>query len=228
MKNKTLRLGLVALLLVAITMSIISGTLAKYVDSFNGSDSARVAKFEYTVAGLDKENSKIDIFETVTDTGIVHHNDSSKLIAPGTNGSFEVTLTNKSEVLIKADYTFTETNTGKVPVVYEYNGSYYSSVLPVDAEVTLHAGDADKAKVVGDLTALGAAIGDATEVRYDETKVITVNWAWAFEGEETADPADATQSDDTDTVFGKAGTDTVTLDVQCDIEQVDAATVANP
>lgn len=222
MKNKTLRLGLIAMLLVAITMSIISGTLAKYVDSFNASDSARVAKFEYTVEGLDKTNNTIDIFETVTDTGIVHHNDSSKLIAPGTNGSFNVTLTNKSEVLIKADYTFTETNTGKVPVVYEYDSKYYSSVLPANAEVTLHDGDVDKAKVDGDLTALATAIGDATEVGYDQTKKITVNWAWAFEGDGT------TQSDDTDTDFGEAGTDTVTLDVKCDIEQVDAATVANP
>ena len=232
MKNKTLRLGLVALLLVAVTMSIISGTLAKYVDSFNGSDSARVAKFEYTVEGLDKTNNTIDIFKTADDTGILGdkdgNNTTDKLIAPGTNGSFEVTLTNKSEVLIKADYTFKETNDAKVPVVYEYDSKYYSSVLPVDAEVTLHDGDADKAKVFGDLTALATAIGDATEVGYDKTKVITVNWAWAFEGEETVDPADATQSDDTDTSFDVKGSDTVTLKVECDIEQVDAATVANP
>jgi len=224
MKNKTLRLGLVALLLVAITMSIISGTLAKYVDLFSASDSARVAKFDYTVAGLDKDNQTIEIFETVEDSGIVHHNDSSKLIAPGTNGSFNVTLTNKSEVLIKAKYTFTENNNENIPVVYEYDSKYYSSVLLENAKVTLHDGDTDAEKVTitGDLAALKAAIEKSTEVGYGATKVITINWAWAFEGDGT------TQSNDTDTDFGEAGTATVELNVQCDIEQVDAATVANP
>ena len=57
MNNKTLRLGLLIILLVAITMSIIAGTLANYVESVTATDSARVAKFEYELSGIDNNTS---------------------------------------------------------------------------------------------------------------------------------------------------------------------------
>ncbi len=216
MNNKTLRLGLLIILLVAITMSIIAGTLAKYVESVTATDSARVAKFEYELSGIDNNTQTINLFDTANDTGILSNlkNDSKKLIAPGTDGSLTVKLTNKSEVAISAGFTLTETNDNDIPIVYGYNGKYYSSVIPTGTSVTVHSGE-QAITVEGDLTALATAVGNAESVKQNLSKDISLTWAWAFEGDGT------TQTDVTDTTLGNAGTATVQLQVKCDVTQID-------
>lgn len=218
MKNKTLRLALLVLLLAVVTMSVISGTLAKYVESVTGTDTARVAKFEYTLSGMtgDGDTKTLNLFDSVTDTGILGNlaNDGKKLVAPGSEGSINVELTNRSEVKISAGFTLTETNTNKIPIVYKYNNAYYSSVIPANTEVTLHDGGTT-ATVTGDLSALAAAVGNATPVNQNATSTISLGWAWAFTGDGTA------QSDASDTTLGKAGTATVELKVKCDVTQLD-------
>lgn len=218
MKNKTLRLALLVLLLAVVTMSVISGTLAKYVESVTGTDTARVAKFEYTLSGMtgDGDTKTLKLFDSVTDTGILGNlaNDGKKLVAPGSEGSINVELTNKSEVKISAGFTLTETNTNKIPIVYKYNNAYYSSVIPANTEVTLHDGGTT-ATVTGDLSALAAAVGNATPVNQNATSTISLGWAWAFTGDGT------TQTDSSDTTLGKAGSATVELKVKCDVTQLD-------
>lgn len=218
MKNKTLRLALLVLLLAVVTMSVISGTLAKYVESVTGTDTARVAKFEYTLSGMtgDGDTKTLNLFDSVTDTGILGNlaNDGKKLVAPGSEGSINVELTNKSEVKISAGFTLTETNAGNIPIVYKYNNAYYSSVIPANTEVTLHDGGTT-ATVTGDLSALAAAVGNATPVNQNATSTISLGWAWAFTGDGTA------QSDASDTTLGKDGTATVELEVKCDVTQLD-------
>ena len=218
MKNKTLRLALLVLLLAVVTMSVISGTLAKYVESVTGTDTARVAKFEYTLSGMtgDGDTKTLNLFDSVTDTGILGNlaNDGKKLVAPGSEGSINVELTNRSEVKISAGFTLTETNTNKIPIVYKYNNAYYSSVIPANTEVTLHDGGTT-ATVTGDLSALAAAVGNATPVNQNATSTISLGWAWAFTGDGT------TQTDSSDTTLGKAGSATVELKVKCDVTQLD-------
>ena len=218
MKNKTLRLALLVLLLAVVTMSVISGTLAKYVESVTGTDTARVAKFEYTLSGMtgDGDTKTLKLFDTVSDTGILNNlaGDGKKLVAPGSEGSIDVVLTNTSEVKISAGFTLTETNTNKIPIVYKYNNAYYSSVIPANTEVTLHDGGTT-ATVTGDLSALAAAVGNATPVNQNATSTISLGWAWAFTGDGT------TQTDSSDTTLGKAGSATVELKVKCDVTQLD-------
>lgn len=218
MKNKTLRLALLVLLLAVVTMSVISGTLAKYVESVTGTDTARVAKFEYTLTGMtgDGDTKTLNLFDTATDTGILGNlaSDGKKLVAPGSEGSIDVVLTNTSEVKISAGFTLTETNTNKIPIVYKYNNAYYSSVIPANTEVTLHDGGTT-ATVTGDLSALAAAVGNATPVNQNATSTISLGWAWAFTGDGT------TQTDSSDTTLGKAGSATVELKVKCDVTQLD-------
>lgn len=215
MKNKTLRLSLLVLLLAVITMSVISGTLAKYVESVSATDTARVAKFEYSLSGLDKDTQKINLFDTTSDSGIVGDQTSQKLIAPGTNGSLTVTLTNSSEVAISAGFTLTETNASNIPIVYGYNSKYYSSVIPEGEQVKIHSGDT-AISIEGDLNALAAAVGSSESIGKNGTKDISLTWAWAFEGT-------TTQTNTKDTELGKAGTATVKLEVKCDVTQLDTA-----
>lgn len=219
MKNKTLRLALLVLLLAVVTMSVISGTLAKYVESVTGTDSARVALFKYTLEGMDGDGNTrtLNLFDTTNDTGILTNlaNDGKKLVAPGSEGSIDVKLTNESEVKISAGFTLTETNASNIPIVYKYNNNYYSSVLPAKSEVTLHDGATDKVTVTGDLAALAEAVGKAEGLAQNATSTISLGWAWAFTGDGT------TQTDVTDTTLGKAGKATVELQVKCDVTQLD-------
>ena len=51
-KNKLMRLASLLLVLVLLTSSVISGTLAKYVMNASGSDSARVARFGVEISAV--------------------------------------------------------------------------------------------------------------------------------------------------------------------------------
>lgn len=219
MKNKTLRLALLVLLLAVVTMSVISGTLAKYVESVTGTDTARVAKFEYTLSGMtgDGDTKTLKLFDSVTDTGILGNlaNDGKKLVAPGSEGSIDVELTNRSEVKISAGFTLTEINAGNIPIVYKYNNKYYSSVLPEGSKVKLHDDSVDQVTVTGNLAKLTEAVGNAESVAQNGTSTISLGWAWAFTGDGT------TQTDSSDTTLGKAGSATVELKVKCDVTQLD-------
>ena len=177
MKNKTMRLALVLILLVAITLSVISGTLAKYVETVYGTDSARVAKFDYEVTagqtpitGATKQAAtQIDLFNTVDDAQVFdpagHNLNTEKLVAPGTCGYFDVVATNKSEVAIKVTFDLEETNANKIPIVYYVtDGSttkYYSDVV---------------GQTVGGNTRAAVAVGEdiATELGLQSSAVVTI------------------------------------------------------
>jgi len=241
--NKTMRLALVLILLVAITLSVISGTLAKYVEEVKGTDTARVAKFEYTATAGGTELTKdsvatINLFNTVDDAQVFdpagHNLNTEKLVAPGTCGHFDVIVTNKSEVAIKAAFTVEETNANSVPIVYYItDGSttkYYSDVVTTQTAVAV-GGDiatalglqaSDVVTIEGNLAAMATAMtqADGTELAATNkstftTKTYTLGWFWAF--------GDATHHEDdaTDTALGKTGTDTVKVDIGVTFTQVD-------
>ncbi|WP_418668284.1 hypothetical protein [Allofournierella sp.] len=126
---------------------MVGGTFAKYTSTVAGSDSARVAKFDFDVKSgtdaLTKTGTDIDLFATVNDTGV--YTDASgknvnteKLVAPGVEGSFGLVVTNRSEVAVKANLTITETaangtDPNTVPIIYAYTD-------PTADEVTFWSG----------------------------------------------------------------------------------------
>ena len=116
MKNGSKKKKLVIVLLLLVVASgcyFVSGTYAKYTRALGGSDTATVAKFSVDASNLNKEqNATISLFDSVkeADTTSSEENVLEGKIAPGTGGSFTTTLTNKSEVDVKAVVTLKEVN----------------------------------------------------------------------------------------------------------------------
>ena len=194
-KNMMMRLASVLLIAVLMSTCAISGTFAKYVTSAEGSDSARVAKWDIQLSGnqMTKGHTMaFNLFNTVEDsTGgtetDIAANDGS-IIAPGTKGSFEFTLENNSEVTASYVIDYTVTNTANIPVVFSLDGTTWKNSID-DLDVT---------------TPVVMAIGEAATT-------VKVYWMWAFEG----------GNDDYDTDLGLKGTDVLTVAVKVTATQID-------
>ena len=176
-KRSSMMVRLVAVLAVTMmfTMCFVGGTFAKYTSSGTGTDSATVAKWSFKVGETDiatTDTFTFDLFKTVTDT---HNNGSpeipdyaendisttnGRIIAPGTQGSFALVLTNASQVTAQYAIDYTVTNTGNIPVQFS-----------VDGGTTWTNDLADVA--ASDSTKLAANSGTTT---------IKVQWKWDFNG----------------------------------------------
>lgn len=193
-KNKLMRLASVLLVAVLLTTSVISGTFAKYVSTSNGSDSARVAKWDIKLEDAAIANTfTFDLFNTVKDSdgtnpeGDIATNDGT-IIAPGTSGSFEINLKNDSEVNAKYAIAYTVTNANNIPVEYKIGTGTWTSDL-----TTLNATDVD--------------------INMGDSAAVTVEWRWAY----FVDNA----KDDADTALGLDGTATITVTADVTVTQVD-------
>ena len=106
--SKTFRIAGILLIAVMLTMSIVSGTFAKYVTSGSVGDSARVAKFGVTIE-TDGElfaNTYIDATggNTPKGSGTLTVQSTDKVLAPGTKSSAEgmsFSVTGTPEVAVK-------------------------------------------------------------------------------------------------------------------------------
>lgn len=211
------------------TTCFLSGTVAKYSSTAAGEDSARVAKWSFNVGkegateNITTQNTfTFDLFETVNDSYSSTDNDEEVLdatgasakgiIAPGTSGSFDIVLTNTSEVDVQYAINYTVTNTGitvdgnniKIPVQFSVDGgTTWTDDL---ADVTANSN-----------TQLDYAGGTTT------TKTITVLWKWDFERGTDAEKA---ANNANDTLLGieaaKLNTEVVlTVQAEITVTQVD-------
>lgn len=198
-ENKTLKVALVLLIAVVLTTCTISGTFAKYVSGSTGSDTARVAKWDIKLNGEAwSDTVEFDLF-TYTDTNVTTTGaNDEKIIAPGTEGTFEFSVKNDSEVAAKYSIELDVTNNNNIPVEFKVGEGAWAA--PTAGKVTLK-----------DDTTL--AIGSAADT-------VTVYWRWAFTGSESTSYT-GTQTDATDTALGEAGTATITVNATINAEQVD-------
>ena len=197
-ENKTTRLLTIALIIALIALILVASSYAKYLSSGTGSDSARVAKWSFKVGENDivaTDTFKFDLFKTITEADgkteeadVVSAN-SDKVIAPGTSGSFELVLENKSEVSAKYGIEYTVANTASIPVQFSVDGgkTWTESLTDVVADDTN--------------TKLAANSG---------SKTITVQWKWAYEGNDT-----------TDVTLGKDGTAKLEVSAKVTATQID-------
>ena len=197
-KNKMMRLASFLLVAVLLSTCAISGTFAKYVTTKASSDTARVAKWAFTVGGDDIVDADFtfNLFNTVTDSdGTSSETDlkatDGSIIAPGTSGKFALDLKNDSEVSAKYNIVFSAVNTASIPVEYSLDGTTW------DKDVT-------KCNVAD------------TDIAINGTTTVTVYWRWAF-GDGSTDASDTALG-----VQQAAGTDTkITVSATITATQVD-------
>ena len=174
-KRSSMMVRLVAVLAVIMmfTMCFVGGTFARYTSSGTGTDSATVAKWSFKVGETDiatTDEFTFDLFETIKDSnGTDNESDitpaDGTIIAPGTQGSIDLVLTNASQVTAQYAIDYTVTNTGNIPVQFSVDGgtNWTNDLADVAAS---------------DSTKLAANSGTTT---------ITVQWKWDFNGNDTTD-----------------------------------------
>lgn len=199
-KNKMMRIASVLLVAVLLSTCAISGTFAKYTTSQSEKASARVARWDIDFAANDTtKNFKFDLFDTIKDndgTSIetdVKNNkgDGKKVIAPGTSGSFTISLKNLSEVTAQYAIEYTVTADG-IPVQFSTD---------------------NKATWKSTIDAVTASDSTKLEMNAAATN-ITIYWKWPFTAE---DP----NTDEKDTNLGKADAATITVVATVTVTQVD-------
>ena len=171
-----MRIASFLLIAVLATTCVISGTFAKYTSDFTGSSTARVAKWAFTINEGEMNatgNFNFNLFESVTAAGNNDENVkdgvSENIIAPGTSGSFQITLVNKSEVTATYKVQLSETNAAGIPIEYSTNGSNWFSLEDFN--------DAQTA------TEIAMTNGQA---------IVTVHWRWAFNTSDDQNGKDTT------------------------------------
>lgn len=194
-KKFTVLVGL--LMAVAVTGYSVSGTYAKYTEDFNASSSADIAIWDIQFLGKDgySEEFAFDLFETVTDDAntlintehtssttegegddAVTTTTSTKVIAPGTSGSFTIKIKNNSDVKAKVkSITLTDDSGTGVNIQYSLDGTTWSSNLA----------DLDMDSYLQVMNTQGAEV------------TIPVQWRWAYET--GSDDATIKSNDDLDT-----------------------------
>ncbi len=200
-KNKMMRTASVLLVAVLLSTCAISGTFAKYTTTQTVTDSARVAKWDIDF-DADNNASKtfaFDLFNTVyeadgtsVETDVANNTtDGKTVIAPGTGGSFTISLKNLSEVSAKYSITYSVT-ANNVPLEFTTvkSGQWKSTIDSVtDQDLAMNA---------------------------SQSTDTTIYWRWAF-----TDGQDNNRDSEDTKLGANANLPEVTVTATVTVEQVD-------
>ncbi len=166
-KQRFFMLGIITVLVAVLSLTFVSSTFAKYTSNVSGDDTARVAKWEWTyVAGTGGDEIEFDLFNTVKDSDGNTESDvkvgtGETIIAPGTQGSFELVFGNASEVNAEYLVEFDVTNADNIPVEFSTDNAHWaSSISDLSAVINMGAGASN-----------------------------TIYWRWVFNGDDGDDTA---------------------------------------
>lgn len=211
-RNKLFIAGLVTVFVALCSLTLVSSTWAKYTSTATGEDSARVAKWEWKYDGSTSDeqvitvaNHTFDLFNTINDTDGNSETDVKQdgtnvaVIAPGTQGSFEFTLQNTSEVTGCYGLDYTITNTNNIPLLFSVDGGYTWTTELADVAASNET---------------QLAVGSAA-------KSFEIMWKWVFDEEATNAPNDFQNNDTNDTILGNGGSAKITVKLVITMTQVD-------
>lgn len=240
MKNKAMRIAAGAGVTTLLTMSVISGSFAKYITSGTGTDSARAAKFGVTVTAngtmfaseyaKDDENVVGAIAKSVVSSG----GEDDHVVAPGTKGELlNATITGKPEVAVKVSYEPTLTlngweytdessnlSTEYFPIIFKVGDKKYGITGMKDSAGTMvtngSASVSDlKKNVENAIKAYSKNYAANTDLSLINSDYVNVSWEWAYNG----------NSDEKDTYLGNQAAankaSTVELSMKTTVTQID-------
>lgn len=169
------------------TACFLSGTVAKYESSANGTGKGDIAKwaFEVNDASITGNSATFDftLSNTIKEVdGSANETDSSDKIAPGTSGTFTIKLENTSETSASYTISFADVVTGgaEIPLTYTVNDG------------------------TNELVESTGVFASATNLAAGDIVTLTVTWVWAYE---------TVGGDEVDTEIGIAATGTEDLTI---------------
>ena len=229
-KHNVMRVASAMAVVTLLSTSLISGTLAKYTSSAEGSDTARVANWTIKagtgsdLAAISDANTNsftFDLFNTAvkdtktpggSETDVKASTADETIIAPGTWGYVDLNLKNESEVTATYTIKVKPENAG-VPLQYaieKVTSTTEAATVPtsITSGATAVGWTADGAEL--DITSTGNTL--AVE---NGSAIYRVYWKWDFEDSQNA------SRDVDDTTLGIAGTATPKVTATVTATQVD-------
>ena len=214
-KNWALRILSLVLMFTLVSTCLLSGTLAKYVTTGSGADTARVAKWGVEVT------PGASMFQTEYATDSSAHSDiitlsvlavdGEKVVAPGTSGdALSFSITGMPEVACEIviditgeglnEYWVDETGAPYEPIVWTLNGTAYASLDALIDEIETmsnsYAPNVDLASIYGDFT---------------------IGWVWDFYTDDASDEKDTFLGDQ----VAKGIIPTIDLSYAISVTQID-------
>ena len=223
-KINFLRAGALTMVLALGTTCFMSGTLAKYVTSGQGSDSARVAKFGVAITANGETFAKS--YDKGVETQTVISSNENNVVAPGTKGNMaSMTLTGTPEVAVRVSYDVTElTATGwsvegneYFPISFtikEGKNDTTPDVLTINSGETINDFLTRVEGVIENYSKDYAAGENLAGVGDDS---LAISWAWSFSTSEANDVKDTALGDAA--AAGNAAT--INLTVKTTVTQID-------
>lgn len=162
---------MVLLLLVGLTSGFVGGTFAKYTGEVNGQGTATVAKWAFETDNSGISTFDVNLSTTADDTTLATVG-GKKRIAPGTAGSFSVTLTNPTSE-VGVDFTVALDSIENKPTNLKFykDAAHTTEIIPGTGTITGQI----KAK-------------DSTGI------AVPIYWAWEYETT-NGDAADTTDGE---------------------------------
>ena len=239
MKNKAMRIAAGAGVTTLLTMSVISGSFAKYSTSGTGTDSARAAKFGVTVTAngtmfASEYATDDEAVGTIAKSVISSGGEDDHVVAPGTKGELlNATITGKPEVAVKVSYEPTLTlngweytdedsnlSTEYFPIIFKVGDKKYGITGMKDsAGIKITNGSANvealKTAVENAIRAYSKNYAANTDLALVAPDYVNVSWEWAYNG----------NSDEKDTYLGDQAAankaSTVELSMKTTVTQID-------
>ncbi len=208
-KNLLKKIAALSLAAALCTTALMSGTMAKYVSSVEGSGLANIASFEYEVLAGDGVASEalngqadLDLFSQRAGSLEENIKDSDSLVAPGSSGYFIIETVNSSEVAVDDTFVFTEVQENmpsgsfaRIIYSFDVDGSgaigmdeYFSDTVSTATTFPIVVnGTTLNVNLSRDIEDLANAVSDAySEIGYagdtgrDSSVDYKINWYWTF------------------------------------------------
>lgn len=238
MKNRTMRVAALLLVLTLMTSCFVGGTFAKYTTNGKAEDNARVAKWGVTVTHDNAifydayKDTHVDYTANEqVDTITVQANVAgADVVAPGTSGTitaFDINGTPEVDVEVTYTPVLTLANWSIVvdgneeeycPIIITVNGTDYYIGMSAEVDSIDKLVEAVNKAIV----AKGAVYHTNTDLSAVEDDLL-VSWRWEFDNTAANWKAADGQTDAKDTLLGNLTGDdvpTIKIEITCTIDQV--------